>query len=136
MLTVITSPHPTANEIKEAFASVAKSAAFVDFRYKSQLKPSTSPSALAAKADTIFIGEPDHVKSWLGSGCVQDCKNGKTILKCRTMNRRAKCEGVTAQYYENRGAYMWRSFRLEGIDLKTVSVLSGGKRFRLFPNAD
>lgn len=138
MLKIITSSTPTLAEVKEAFKAAAESAAFVDFRYKKQLKTPTTPSAIAAREDTIFIGEPDHVKSWLGSiggAQVQDCKNGHTVLKCRSMNRRAKFEGPTREYYENRGSYMWRAYRLEGIDLKTVEVVYAGKRCKMFPFA-
>lgn len=129
---------PSLAEVKAALVLAVDAGAFVDFRYENQLPTPTSPSALAQKADTEFVGDPDRVKAWLGrvgGAVVVDCKNGSTILRCRSMNRRAKFAGVTTAYYENKGAYMWRAYRLQGIKLRSVEVVSAGKRFKLFPNA-
>lgn len=131
------SARPSLAEISTVLSQAVAVSAFVDFRYENQRPAATSPSAVAARADTLFVGSPDQVKSWLGrvgGASVVACKNGATILRCRSMNRRAKYEGASCAYYENKGAYMWRAYRLEGIKLHTLECVVGGKRIRLFPN--
>jgi hypothetical protein len=130
-----TNSSPTASEIADALVQVVQASAFIDFRYEAQLPASKSPSALAAKSDTVCVGAPDHVKAWLsrtGGGGVVACKNGNIILRCRSINRRSAGKGIVSA---PKGEYLWRAYRVQGVKLHTVTVLSGGKRFRLFPNA-
>lgn len=128
---------PTDAEVEAALKKVCSVSAFIDFRYVNQLPTPKTPSALAAKADTRFIGDPDHVKSWLGTvgkATVRKTKTDNLILTCRTMNRRAIAKGATRPYY-GKGEFMWRTYRKQGIQLDTVEVVCAGKRYKLFPNA-
>lgn len=130
------SKRPTSTEIEATLKQVQLASGYVEFRYENQLPTPTSPSALAAKADTTFIGAPDHVKSWLGrvgGSTIRITAKGNLILTCRTMNRRSKAAGYTAPYYD-KGEYMWRTYRTVGIKLNTVQAVVGGKRLKLFPN--
>lgn len=130
------SAKPTATEIEVTLKQVQNASGFIEFRYENQKPTPTSPSALAAKADTTFIGDPNHVKAWLGrvgNSKVEVAKNGNLILRCRSMNRRSKAVGYTAPYY-NAGEYMWRTYIYRGMKLHTAQAVVAGKRFNLFPN--
>jgi hypothetical protein len=103
---------------------------------------------MAQKADTKYIGSPDHVKSWVGpvsSGAAnlwltkpaKDDGLPHRVLRCRTMNRRVLTDGgELSRWYgpDAKGKFCWRSYRLEGIRLDTLQVVCAGRRYKGFPN--
>ena len=138
------SARPTKDEVETALRSVAATLALIVFRYDPlpECRTAMTPSKAAAAADTIQLGELDEVKGFAVENSVFTTKStdrkGNPIevhllLRLRTMNRRKANERGIGYNPGDKGSYLWRSYRWEGIRLDTVKVCSGGRWQRLFP---
>ena len=139
---------PTLDDI---FASMkAAEGRYVEFRYEPIEKRKLTPSVIEARKDTRIVGEIDVAKGWLapdpaGKPPVWLTKESKVAVRILSMNRRKALETGEGYYSKpipsspegkEKGEYLWRTFRAEGIRLETVQVTDGPNgKIRLFPNA-
>jgi len=95
---------------------------YVEFSYATQLKASHSPSAVAARANTVYAAEnPDTVKGFLVEGSIFYAKTtGHICVRLRSICRR----------FADSGEYQFRTFRIVGIRAESLKCLDGrnGKR--------
>jgi hypothetical protein len=134
---------PTLDQIAECLASVKGS--FVQFSYQPQLPPrSPTASIVAQRDDTLVIPPRELVKGYLDAvpGRVEPIwrtREGHLVCLLRNMQRRKlqpSGMGYFARYGVNQGAYLWRTFRLSGINLGSVQVANGRRgKAKLFPLA-
>ena len=140
---------PTLDDI--FFALKAAEGRYVEFRYVPVHPPRpATPSVVAARADTRMVGEIDVAKGWLapdpaGRSPVWVTKESKVAVRILSINRRKALETGEGYYSKpipsspegkEKGEYLWRTFRADGIQLETVKVTDGPNgKIRLFPNA-
>lgn len=123
-----------------AEALMRMSGRYVEFRYVPQLPPpKLTPSVIEKKRDEKHVGEPDVVKGFLDPELtiIRQTKDGNWTITLHTMNRRkflGSPEGVYAKYGYEKGEYLPRCYRMEGIRLDTFFVSDGSKgKVRGFP---
>ena len=137
MLRISLAANPDVNEIAESLESALKQ--YVEFDYEPQTETRMSASAIEQRADTLVVPPPEKVKGFLegkeGAKALWQTKDGRTVLTIRNMNRRKKMDtgtGYHARQGMSKGEYLFRTFRLEGVKLATVTV---AKKTKLFPAA-
>lgn len=117
---------------------------YIEFRYDVQLRRKNTPSAVAARADTQFIGDFDQVKGFLDDNAVFWAKTtGHWCLRVWTMNRRVATNNGYWSDHRNcrtaedfkQGEYLPRTYRLVGIRKPTALVGMGRQgKVRMFPD--
>ncbi len=100
----------------------------VSFNYETQGNTPKNPSR-----DVEVIGEYTQVSGTIHPECIEKCANGNYILRLKNANRRKISPlGYGDQPKLKRNAMLWRSYRLEGIDLKSIQFKRNGVWKNLF----
>ena len=133
------SPSPSLDEIARALLAVP--GRYVEFRYDTlpECRRPMTPSRALAQADTRCLGPLDMARGFPGGndgGGVGLSRPGNWLVTLRSMNRKKRLPTGQGYYHDKtQGEHLWRSYRLEGIDLTTVMVNMGRGRgkVRMFP---
>jgi hypothetical protein len=128
-----------------AFRSAVAGRRYIEFSYTTQKRYKNTPSRIAARADTVFVGEIDVVKGHLEDDAVfYATTTNHWCIRVYTSNRRVRgTDGYYADKHNRRtddlfkqGEYLPRTYRLIGINLPSVLVGAGRQgKVRLFPDA-
>lgn len=134
------SDEPTPIEIAGELMALAGT--FVEFMYVPLFERKTSPSAMEKRADEDWIGPLGEVKGFLDpeETVIRQTKDGNWTITLHTMNRRKAMQapqGVYARYGYDKGMYLPRCYRMEGIRLDTMLANFGARGKRpVFVRAD
>lgn len=139
---------PTIRQIVDVFESLESGLGFIQFQYVPQRPAKRAcASSLAAAADTVYSragqADPSLVRAYVPHGGVYEGggyfifenKDGETLVRLRSMDRRKALPEGQGYYDMTQGEYLWRSFLVGGIKLDTAYAVVNGVKTRLFPNA-
>ena len=139
---------PSIADIFEALESAQ--GRYVEFDYDAVCPPKPlTPSVVAQRKDTRMIPPPQRAKGFIqscdGTAPVWVTKERHVVVRFLSMHRRKALptgEGYFSRCIpsspngKERGEYLWRTYRAEGIRLATVRVADGARgKVRLFPMA-
>lgn len=133
--------------VAAALRSAVEGKRYIEFSYVPQKRYKNTPSRLAARADTVYVGNDlSVVKGHL------DEREGPIVffapttqhwcLRLQPITRRVRtangyysgCHNATTGENFRQGEHLFRCYRLVGIDLASVMVGAGRRgKIRLFP---
>lgn len=125
-----------------ARALLTKIGRYVEFDYEPipECRRPMTPSKAAALEDTVMVAPPGKVRGWIeDEGKVRITKEGHWVVTLRNINRKKRLPTGQGYYRDkSKNEYLWRTYRLAGIDIESILYNAGRGRGKtvLFRNPE